>query len=141
MLIRQLFRKPLKSLCCVLILSISVAALCVGIGQHRAMLATKVAVDDLYNTVAIPVPQTQTVQTSSGGMIFQYTSKLLTQEQISGIDVLLKENSTSIKCVSDTGLASAYISELSPELYTDYDYIYGWGISKWPTPGNSRCAI
>lgn len=129
MLIRQLFRKPLKSLCCVLILSISVAALCVGIGQHQAMLATKVAVDDLYNTVAIPVPQTQTVQISSGGMIFQYTSKLLTQEQISSIDVLLKENSTSIKCVSDTGLASAYISELCPELYTDHDYIYGWGIS------------
>lgn len=129
MLIRQLFRKPIKSLCCVIIFTISVAALCVGVGQYQASRSAATAVDSLYTTVAVPIAQAQTVQISGGGIIFQYTAKSMTQEQQESIDALLVKNSTPVKTLSYTGLASAYISELCPELYTDYDYIYGWGIS------------
>lgn len=129
MLIRQIFRNPTKMTACILIFAISVAALCISIGQYSAALAAGRSVNDLYTTIALPVPQAQTVQISTDGMLFQYTSKLLTWEQQKTIETLLEENPALVKTVSYTGLASAYIPQLQPDLYTNHHYNYGYGVS------------
>ena len=126
MLMRQQFRSPVRNIASVLLLTILIAALCIGVGQQQAALSAEKAIGELYTTVALPVPNVQTLWISGGMTTFQYTSKLLTQEQQDMIDQLLEENSTLVKTVSNTGLASAYIPQLHPDMYTDHDYRYSY---------------
>lgn len=124
MLIRQVFRNSARCLAGILLLAFAVAALCVGVGQQQAALSAEKSVGELYTTVALPVPNAQMLWASGGAGRFQYPSKLLTQEQQDIIDQLLTENSALVKTVSNTGLSSAYIPELQPDMYTNHDYRY-----------------
>ena len=126
MFLRQQFRSPIRNIASVLLLTILVAALCIGVGQQQAALSAEKSVSELYTTVALPVPNVQKLWISGGMTQFQYTSKLLTQEQQNMIDQLLAENSALVKTVSNTGLASAYIPQLQPDMYTDHDYRYSY---------------
>ena len=129
MLIRQVFRNSARCLAGILLLSFAIAALCIGIGQQQAALSAEKSVGELYTTVALPVPNLQTLWISGGMTKFQYTSKLLTKEQQDIIDHLLTENSALVKMVSNTGLASAHIPQLQPDMYTDHDYQYSYAQS------------
>lgn len=129
MLIRQFFRNSAKSFAGILLLAFAIAALCIGVGQQQAALSAEKSVGELYTTVALPVPNLQTLWISGGMTKFQYTSKLLTKEQLDIIDQLLTENSALVKTVSNTGLASAYIPQLQPDMYTDHDYRYNYVVS------------
>lgn len=129
MLIRQYFRNPTRNVASVLLLTIMIASLCIGVGQQRVALSAEQSVSELYTTVALPVPNAKSVWASGGAGRFQYTSKLLTQEQQAVIDTLVKENRGLVKTVSNTGLASAYIPQLQPDMYTDHDYRYDYGRS------------
>ena len=126
MLIRQIFRNSARCVAGILLLAFAVAALCIGVGQQKAALSAEKSVGELYTTVALPVPNLQTHWISGGMTKFQYTSKLLTQEQQDIIDWLLAENNPLVKTVSNTGLASAYIPQLQPDLYTNHDYKYSY---------------
>ena len=104
--IAQLFRQPIKTLLGILLVALAVATLCVCIGQAGAANNMRASLDDSYYTVALPANK--------------YLNGKYPQRVLDWIDEAVAENPELILEDSWSGLASAWISELHPDNYTDY---------------------
>lgn len=104
--VRQLLRQPIKTLTGVVLVALAVAILCVCVGQAAAAANMRAAVEASYKTVALP------------------TGKFLYEEDMESVEEwtrqLIKENPDIILQDSRTGLASAWIEDLTPDNYVRY---------------------
>ena len=103
---RQLMRQPIKTLSGVILVAMAVAILCVCVGQSAAAANMLSSMVESYTTVALV---TNKYQTGS-----------IPEEALEWIKQAVAENPDIILTESHAGLASAYISELHPDNYTQY---------------------
>ena len=96
--IKQLLRQPIKSLFGVTLVAIAVAALCVCLGQQLASYRTREKLDEIYMTAAF----------AKSGAHSQW------------LEAYAEEHPEGVKAVSHTGLASAYIPDLTIHNWTSY---------------------
>ena len=120
--IKQLLRQPLKSLCGIALVAAAVCILCLTWGQYSSSREALNKLDDQYNTVALITDESNysSNQTPEGFAI--QLSSGLPDEVLEWIETAVKEHPELIKLDSRPGLASAYIPELSPDLYVEHEY-------------------
>ena len=115
--VKQLLRQPLKTLFGILLMTLAAAILCVTVGQAVAAQTTKMALNERFSTVAIPV-----IQESSRGEA-NADSFRLEKELLNWLEEMAREHPDIIKSVSRHGFLSAYIPELTPYNVTSEKYI------------------
>lgn len=118
----QLVRQPGKTIAGILLMMLAVAALCICVGQYVSANATMEAMDYQFNSVAL--------QTRAYDILVEdgtdQTYRL--QDSVNdSLDQIFAQHSELIKLDSRPGLASAYIAELTSDLYVQHqDYrFYG----------------
>lgn len=112
--IRQLLRQPVKAFFGVVLIALLVAILTICVGQSVSAKKTEERLDDLFLTVALPT-------TNYNGM-----SRKLPEEISLFLDSLDTDYPDVIRAVSAPGLASAYIPQLKPDMYTNHTSYFGW---------------
>lgn len=129
--IRQMLRLPVKFLSGVLIVSLTVAVVCVCVGQSIAASATADNLDYIFTTVALPSRASQFI----GGEVKYYYNALndiwfpsvrpkqtLDQEFTNWLETTAEQYPDIVTSVTALGLASAQIPELTIDNYTQYRY-------------------
>lgn len=116
--IRQLLRQPLKTIIGVIMMTLGVLALCVGIGQIYTAKTTAETLEKSFDTVGIMAGMTITTEK---GFTFALTPEP-GEEAAQWVTDAAQEYPNIIKKVSRTGLASAYIQNLTPVSYYDAEY-------------------
>ena len=112
--IRQLLRQPVKAFFGVVLIALLVTILSICVGQSVSAKRTEERLDDLFLTVALPT-------TNYNGM-----SRKLPEEISLFLESLDTDYPDVIRAVSAPGLASAYIPQLKPDMYTNHTSYFGW---------------
>lgn len=112
--IRQLLRQPVKAFFGVVLIALLVTILSICVGQSVSAQKTAERLDDLFLTVALPT-------TNYNGM-----SRKLPEEISLFMESLDTDYPDVIRAVSAPGLASAYIPQLKPDMYTNHTSYFGW---------------
>lgn len=126
--IRLLLRQPLKVITGIILVAIAAVALSVSMGQVIALSQTKGSINDEFNTVALIAPKY--------GTTYRYSTRFASINNPAGSTEqfsMLPETSAWIKTVAEAadsiikidshhGLASAYISELEADNYTQHRF-------------------
>ncbi len=111
---KQLLRQPGKTFLGVVLVMLCVAILIVCVGQSVAAGQTDAQLDDLFLTIAMPTTK------------YNGTSRKLPQETADFLEELTTDYPDIVRAVSTPGLASAYISQLKPDMYTKHTSYFGW---------------
>lgn len=111
---KQLLRQPGKTLVGVVLVMFCVAILIVCVGQSIAAQKTDGQLDDLFLTIAMPTTN------------YNGTSRKLPVGAADFLEELTTNYPNIVRAVSSPGLASAYISQLKPDMYTDHTSYFGW---------------
>ena len=112
--IRQLLRQPVKAFFGVVLIALLVTILSICVGQSVSAEKTKERLDDLFLTVAMPTTN------------YNGRSRQLPEEVRLFLDSLDTGYPDMIRAVSAPGLASAYIPQLEPDMYTNHTSYFGW---------------
>ncbi len=112
--IRQLLRQPGKTLAGVVLVALCVAILIVCVGQSVAAEKIDGQLDDLFLTIAMPTTK------------YNGTSRKLPRQAGDFLEALTTDYPDIVRAVSAPGLASAYIAQLKPDLYTNHASSFGW---------------
>lgn len=112
--IQQLLRRPAKTIAGIVLIALCVGILSICLGQSISAGKTEERLDDLFLTVALPT-------TKYNGM-----SRKLPQQASDFLEALTTDYPEIVRAVSSPGLASAYISQLKPDMYTDHPSYFGW---------------
>ena len=112
--IRQLLRQPVKAFFGVVLIALLVTILSICVGQSVSVKKTEERLDDLFLTVAMPTTN------------YNGRSRQLPEEVRLFLDSLDTGYPDMIRAVSAPGLASAYIPQLEPDMYTNHTSYFGW---------------
>lgn len=102
--IKQLLRQPMKTLFGVVLVAIAVAVLCVCLGQSIAAKETEQRLNETYMTAAFVEADTNSLQST-------------------WLSTYAQEHPEVVKSVSQVGLASAYIPELTIDNWTQHWHV------------------
>lgn len=111
---KQLLRQPGKTLVGGVLVMLCVAILIVCVGQSVAAGKTDEQLDDLFLTIAMPTTK------------YNGTSRKLPQQASDFLEELTTDYPDIVRAVSAPGLASAYIEQLKPDMYTNHTSYFGW---------------
>ena len=118
--IKNAFRRPLATIFGILIIVAEVAFICIGVGQAIYAKRTIKSIDYSYTTVAL---MTEKYQIKESGSHNQMVAQGTVPEEIKNwLSETAEKYPEIIKTVSSPGLASAYIPELTLDLYVEYEY-------------------
>lgn len=112
--IRQILRQPVKAVAGIVLIALLVTILGICVGQSVSARKTEQQLDDLFLSVALPT-------TKYNGM-----SRKLPEGMKEFMDCLDTECHDVVRAVSAPGLASAYIPQLKPDMYTQHKSYFGW---------------
>lgn len=115
--IRQLLRQPLKTVSGMIVIALTVAILCVCVGQSIAAETTEAEIDYRFTTVALISPEFQEETDQFGASHYM---PFISDEIQAWIDQAIEEYPELVEAVASPGLASAYISGLVPDNYTSH---------------------
>lgn len=99
--IRQLLRQPIRTAAGIVLIALAAAIFVTCVGQYLAAGLTKDGLEYNYNTVAM-------------------TTRKYSWEHSEWIQETAEAHPELVKTISDTGLISAYIPELTPDNYTQH---------------------
>ncbi len=99
--LKQLLRQPVKTAAGIVMIALATAILVTCAGQYLAAGLTRDELEYNYNTVAL-------------------TTRKYSWEHEEWIQETAEDHPELIKAISDTGLISAYIPELTPDNYTQH---------------------
>ena len=117
---KNAFRRPLATIFGILIIVAEVAFICIGVGQAIYAKRTIKSIDYSYTTVAL---MTEKYQIKESGSHNQMVAQGTVPEEIKNwLSETAEKYPEIIKTVSSPGLASAYIPELTLDLYVEYEY-------------------
>ncbi len=113
--LRQLARQPVKSLIGILLAALSVCVCCVSAGQYRAAEIVQQEIENGYTTVALPTNKYQVndIYDMNGNLIGVTGSTTQQMDTLNAIEQIMEANPGLVRCVSDAGMISAYISSLN----------------------------
>lgn len=112
--LHQMFRQPIKTGAGIVLVMLCVAILIVCVGQSVAAQKTDAQLDDLFLTIAMPTAN------------YNGTSRKLPVEAADFLEELTANYPDIVRAVSSPGLASACISQLKPDMYTEHSSYFGW---------------
>lgn len=122
--LRQLLRQPLKFISGIIFVSLAVSILCVCLGQSIAADKTEASLEFNFTTVALPTTKYQYVEKEFNGIPYTAFSESLPEEVVNWIGQTVSSHPELVETVAAPGLASAYISELTPDNVTQHKYNY-----------------
>ncbi len=111
---KQLLRQPGKTLAGIVMVALAAAVLVVCLGQMTAAKQTERHLHESFTTIALPTPGTRL---SEYGFV---EHSPIPEELGSWILTAAGENPHLIKTIARPGLASAYLPELEPDMFTDH---------------------
>lgn len=112
--LHQMFRQPIKTGAGIVLVMLCVAILIVCVGQSIAAGKTDEQLDDLFLTIAMPTTK------------YNGTSRKLPEKAADFLEELTINYPDIVRAVSSPGLASAYIPQLTPDMYTNHTSYFGW---------------
>lgn len=112
--LHQMFRQPVKTGAGIVLVMLCVAILIVCVGQSVAAGQTDAQLDGLFLTIAMPTTK------------YNGTSRKLPVGAADFLEELTTNYPDIVRAVSSPGLASAYISQLKPDMYTNHTSYFGW---------------
>lgn len=112
--VHQIVRQPVKAVAGIVLVALLVAILSICVGQSVSAGKTEDQLDDLFLSVALPT-------TKYNGL-----SRKLPEGIQKFMDRLDTEYPDVVRAVSAPGLASAYIPQLKPDMYTRHQSYFGW---------------
>lgn len=131
--IKQLLRQPLKTIFGILMMSLAVLAICVGRGQAQAADSTATMLENSFDTVGIMKADAILDRYKLFDDYYDASLHLLKGVTAAQwIDEAVQEHPEIIKQISKTGLASAYIHDITPLSYYTNEYLdnfYGSALS------------
>ena len=117
---KNAFRRPLATIFGILIIVAEVAFISIGVGQAIYAKRTIKSIDYSSTTVAL---MTEKYQIKESGSHNQMVAQGTVPEEIKNwLSETAEKYPEIIKTVSSPGLASAYIPELTLDLYVEYEY-------------------
>ncbi len=108
--LRQFLRQPLKALMGIILMSAAVAVLTVCVGQSAAARKIQAQLGEMFVSIALPA---EDYTKQADNWLLEYAA----------------DNPDVVKTVASPGLASAYIENLKPDVYTDHKLLTG-GINR-----------
>lgn len=115
--VKQLMRQPLKTILGIVLMTISVATLCVCVGQALATRATAESLNNRFTTIAIPAGLQK-----MDDMLIQATV-VLPEDLRSWLDETATTYPNIVKGIEKQGILSAYIPGVNTLNYTQGKYI------------------
>lgn len=112
--IHQILRQPVKSFVGVVLIGLLVTILSICVGQSVSAGKTEERLNDLFLTVALPTTQ------------YNGMSRKLPDGMKDLMDRLDNDYPDVVRAVSAPGLASAYVPQLQPDMYTQHESYFGW---------------
>lgn len=125
--IQQAFRQPMRTLAGILLITMAVSILITCVGQYAAASVTRAELDRQYDTVALTTDE------------LKYLPWPENERYTKWYQEIVEHRSDIVKTISDAGLLSAYIPDLTPDNYTQHFTTAG---SAYNTLGNPyTCAM
>ena len=116
--IKQLLRQPLKTLFGIALMVLAAAILCVCVGQSLAVLTTTETLDHQFSTIATPLGSELPGSTATFSLVPRVEDELM-----SWIEKTAAENPDIVRQISQHGILSAYVPELTPLNVTAEPYV------------------
>ena len=123
----QLRRNPLRFLSGVFLIAMAVAILVTCVCQYGASVLTRAELENQYDTIALTTD------------VFKGDAVELPAEYVEWIEQTAASHPELVKCISDTGLLSAYIPDLKVDNYTQHYQLTGNYINSLGVPYS--CAV
>lgn len=117
-IIMQAIRQPMRTLAGILLIAMAVSILITCVGQYAAATLTRSEMDRQYDTVALTTDAYIDLDLSEMNAYFSFQDNLIENHMVG-------ERTDIIKTISETGLLSAYIPEMTPDNYTQYYEVSG----------------
>ena len=108
---KQLLRQPLKTVIGIVFMTLAAAIVCLCVGQAVAAQATKEDLDRRFSTVAIPLSDE-----------YAAVQVRIREELLTWMETVAEEHPDIVKQVTNHGILSAYIPELTPLNITSEKY-------------------
>lgn len=114
--IRQLWRRPVKSLLGILLLALSSLALCLGVGQYWASAQTRAAIEARYTTVAVATDKYKwTDMLDENGKVVGRTYSSVQPEEVREYIASLPEIAPDcVSHITENRLANAICAGMTP---------------------------
>ncbi len=127
--IRQMLRQPMKTVMGILIIGMAVAILLTCVGQYGTSVLTRAELENQYNTIALTTDK------------FKGDYVQLPTKYVEWIEQTAAEHPDIVKCISDTGLLSAYIPDMKVDNYTQHYQLTGNSINFLGVPYNCAAFV
>lgn len=133
--IMQAVRQPMRTLAGILLITMAVAILITCVGQYVAATLTRSEMDRQYDTVALTTDANQFLNWPESGEYYDWYQNLIEKGTVG-------ERTDIIETISNTGLLSAYIPQMAPDNYTQYDDFSGnYGTGELGGPYNCTVLV
>ena len=133
--IKQTVRQPMRTLAGILLIAMAVSILITCVGQYAAAMLTRSEMDRQYDTVALTTDADQLLNWPESGEYYDWYQNLVENNAVG-------ERTDIIETISNTGLLSAYIPQLTPDNYTQYDDFSGnYGTGELGVPYNCTVLV
>ena len=133
--IKQALRQPMRTLAGILLIAMAVAILITCVGQYAAATLTRSEMDRQYSTVALTTDASLSLGWPESGEYYDWYQNLIENGTVG-------DRTDIVKMISNTGLLSAYIPQMTPDNYTQYDDFSGnYGTGELGVPYNCTVLV
>lgn len=133
--IKQLLRQPVKTIAGIVLVALAVAILVTCVGQYAAAALTRSEMDRQYDTVVLTTDADRSLSWPESGEYYEWYQDLVENRTVG-------ERTDIVKTISNTGLLSAYIPQMTPDNYTRYDDFSGnYGTGELGVPYNCTVLV
>ena len=119
--VKQLLRQPLKSILGVALMGLAIAVLVVCLGQYLAAQSTGKVLENTFSSVALPVGKMETEEYLDS---YAFSGNVTIPEELEQwIHSLVEKHPEVVSKISEHGILSANIPELTPMNFTAVNHI------------------
>lgn len=126
-------RQPIRTISGIILLALAVSIVLTCVGQYITAVITRQELDRQFDTVALATDADSKLRWPASGEYYAFEQNLIE-------NYVVGEQNDIIKTISETGLLSAYIPELTPDNFTNHYTVSGnYAASERGVPYN--CAM